>query len=92
MEIIKKSGKLEAFDESKLKTSIANSARDTKGVHLTESDLNSIVKDIKNIVKNIRKDNEKTSSYELIGIINDVLKKNKFHEVLKEYIAFKDKK
>lgn len=31
MEIIKKSGKLEVFDESKLKTSIANSARDTKG-------------------------------------------------------------
>ncbi|KEJ01260.1 hypothetical protein N494_09860 [Clostridium botulinum A2B7 92] len=92
MEIIKKSGKLEAFDESKLKTSIANSARDAEGVHLTESDLNSIVKDIKNIVKNIRKDNEKTSSYELIGIINDVLKRNKFHEVLKAYIAFNDKK
>ncbi|AVQ46205.1 MULTISPECIES: ATP cone domain-containing protein [Clostridium] len=92
MEIIKKSGKLEHFDERKLKTSIANSARDTEGVHLTESDLNAIVKDIKNIIKNIRKDNEKTSSYELIGIINDVLIKNKFHKVLKEFVAFKDKR
>lgn len=92
MEIIKKNGKLEHFDEKKLKTSIANSARDTDEVHLTESDLNAIVKDIKNIIKNIRKDNEKTSSYELIGIINDVLIKNKFHKVLKEFVAFKDKR
>ncbi|NFA59725.1 hypothetical protein K8O96_01075 [Clostridium sporogenes] len=92
MEIIKKGGNLEDFDESKLRTSIANSARDIKDVHLTESDLNAIVKDITSAVKRVRKDNEKTSSYELIGIISDVLKKNKFQEVLKVFISFDDKK
>ncbi|EJO5346666.1 hypothetical protein NRP93_000719 [Clostridium botulinum] len=75
MEIIKKSGNIEKFDENKLKTSIANSTREIDDAYLTESDLNNVVKDVKSILGNIRKENEKTSSYEVIGIVNHVLKR-----------------
>ncbi|WP_251862394.1 ATP cone domain-containing protein [Clostridium sp. Marseille-Q2269] len=92
MKIIKKYGRVEEFDEKKLRTSIANSARDAEGINLTESDLNTIVKDIKSTLKNIRKEEENTSSYEIIGIVNEVLVKNGFEAVLKEFIAFKRRK
>lgn len=92
MKIIKKYGRVEEFDEKKLRTSIANSARDAEDINLTESDLNTIVKDIKSTLKNIRKEEENTSSYEIIGIVNEVLVKNRFEAVLKEFIVFKLRK
>jgi transcriptional repressor NrdR len=87
MKIVKKDGRLEEFDVRKIKTSIENAANDCDAV-LNESDLKILVSDVENTLKNIRKDSFVTSSYEVIGVIFDVLKKDGFNKVIKAYVEF----
>lgn len=79
MEILKKKGNIEKFNEDKLKTSILNAARDSDNP-LNESDINSISKDIVDTLKKLNKNY--TSSYEIFGITVNSLKKNGFKILL----------
>lgn len=85
MNIIKKTGKVEKFDLDKIKTSIENSAYDIN-FSLNNSDVKMLLNEISKILKVIRKD--KTSSYEIRGIIHYVLYTNDFKEVAKAYMNF----
>ena len=86
MDIIKKDGRLESFDTEKLSTSIENAAKDGS-IQLTRSDLNIVVKDIENIIRKIRiKYNSSTSSYEVRGVVMEVLLANGFNDVLDKYL------
>lgn len=87
MKIIKKDGRLEEFSINKIKTSIENAAYDSHSF-LNESDLNILVSDVVKTIKNIRKDSLITSSYEVIGIIFNVLMRDGFNNVLKAYVEF----
>ncbi|MBE6053515.1 MAG: hypothetical protein E7212_06310 [Clostridium sartagoforme] len=87
MKIIKKDGRLEEFNISKIKTSIENAAKDT-GSFLNESDLKVIAEDIENTLLEVRKDSCNTSSYEVTGVIFSVLTRDGFNSVLKSYIEF----
>lgn len=87
MKIVKKDGRLEEFNSKKIKTSIENSANDCDTV-LNESDLKILVSDVEKTLINIRKDSLVTSSYEVIGAIFEVLKRDGFNNVLKAYIEF----
>ncbi|KAJ51287.1 transcriptional regulator NrdR family protein [Clostridium tetanomorphum] len=82
MEILKKKGNIEKFNEDKLKTSILNAARDSDNP-LNESDINSISKDIVDTLKKLNKNY--TSSYEIFGITVNSLKKNGFKNIAKQY-------
>lgn len=84
MKIIKKDGRIQEFDKSKISTSISNAA---SGYSMTESDLKMVVEDIIKLLNKIRKDETPTSSYEIIGVITDVLVQDGFTQVLKEYIV-----
>lgn len=84
MKIIKKDGRIQEFDKNKITTSISNAA---SGYSLTEADLKMVVEDIIKLLNKIRKDETPTSSYEIIGVITDVLVQDGFKLVLKEYIA-----
>lgn len=84
MKIIKKDGRIQEFDKSKIATSISNAA---SGYSLTESDLKMVVEDIIKLLNKIRKDETPTSSYEIIGVITEVLVQDGFKLVLKEYIS-----
>lgn len=86
MEIIKKDGRIEIFNKKKLSTSIENSARDNE-TYLNESDLNFLVGYIENMVKNLRKDNSTTSSYEIKGLVSEALIDNGFKDILNKYLG-----
>lgn len=86
MKIIKKDGRIQEFDEKKIFTSIDNASRDLKEVTLNESDIRIIVDDIVSALNKTRKDGTPTSSYEIIGVVSDVLYKDGFGAILKAYI------
>lgn len=87
MKIIKKDGRLEEFNSRKIKTSIENSASEV-GVILNESDLIILVRDIEEKLLKIREKELMTSSYEVIGLVFSILKRDGFKSVLKSYIEF----
>ncbi|MDD5793950.1 ATP cone domain-containing protein [Clostridium sp. HCP1S3_B4] len=88
MMIIKKDGRLQDFDENKIKTSIGNAAKSISQAPLNEADIKIISADVVNTIRSIRKNNDNTSSYEIIGVIVDTLKKDGFREVIKEFLSF----
>ncbi|MDZ5016612.1 hypothetical protein GNF72_15515 [Clostridium perfringens] len=87
MKIIKKDGRLEEFNVKKIKTSIENAARDS-GSMLNESDLKILVNDAEKTLLKTRKDSLITSSYEVIVVIIDILKRDGFYSILRSYLEF----
>lgn len=87
MKIIKKDGRLEEFNIGKIKTSIENAGRDSETI-LNESDIKILLEDIEKVLSLIKVNRDTTSSYEVIGIILDILRKDGFNNVLKSYVQF----
>lgn len=87
MKIIKKDGRLEEFNIGKIKTSIENAGRDSETI-LNESDIKILLEDIEKVLNLIKVNRDTTSSYEVIGIILDILRKDGFNNVLKSYVNF----
>lgn len=87
MKIIKKDGRIEEFNINKIKTSIENAAKDS-GSFLNSSDLRILSSDIEKTIRTIRKDSLITSSYEVTGIIINILKDDGFNNILRAYIKF----
>ena len=87
MKIIKKDGRIEEFNLNKIKTSIENSANEV-GIILNESDLMVLVQDIEKKLIETRKSELVTSSYEVIGVIFLILKRDGFKNVLESYMQF----
>ncbi|NLK94903.1 MAG: hypothetical protein GX275_06900 [Clostridiales bacterium] len=89
MNLLKKDGRVEEFNKNKIYTSIKNAASDISEAALNESDLNLVVNDVVELLEKIRIDGTKTSSYEVIGVIQEVLSKFGFNQVLHQYIVHK---
>ena len=87
MKIIKKDCRLEEFNIGKIKTSIENAGRDSETI-LNESDIKILLEDIEKVLSLIKVNRDTTSSYEVIGIILDILRKDGFNNVLKSYVQF----
>ena len=87
MRIIKKDGRLEEFNIKKVRTSIEIAACDAEAM-LNESDLHILASDVEKMLFNIRKDSLITSSYEVVGVIFNVLKRDGFSKILKAYVEF----
>ena len=87
MKVIKRDGRLQSFDLDKIETSILNA---TIGEELTlnESDIKIIVQDVEKSIKVFREDESNTSSYEIIGAIIDILRKDGFEDVINSYIGY----
>lgn len=83
MVIIKKDGRIEEFNISKIKHSILNASNEINQP-LTDSDLKVIESEILNILKVLNR--EKTSSYEIFGIVSNVLNKLSFKTIGKSYL------
>lgn len=88
MKILKKDGRIQEFELSKIQTSIDNSAKDSGDI-LNESDLNILVQDVFKNIKDLRGSEGETSSYEVIGTIFHILKRDGFGMILKSYLSFK---
>lgn len=82
MKIIKKNGRIEEFDGSKIKRSVLNASSEINET-LTDSDLKVIENEVLNTLKIINR--EETSSYEIFAIVLNVLKKLEFNDVGKAY-------
>lgn len=88
VQIIKKDGRLQEFDEKKIFTSVDNASRDVSTIVLNESDIKVLVADIIKQINIIRKDGTPTSSYEVTGVMIQVLKRDGFNEVIKSFIEY----
>lgn len=82
MDIIKKNGRIEQFNISKIKRSILNASSEINQP-LADADLNIIEKEVLNILKELKR--EKTSSYEVFAIVLNVLNNLNFNAVGKAY-------
>lgn len=87
MQVIKKDGRLQELDSNKIKTSILNATTGTKAI-LNESDINILTKDIVKKMESIRSEYGNTSSYEIIGFVIEILKKDGFDEVISSYLGY----
>jgi transcriptional regulator NrdR family protein len=83
MRIIKKNGRIEEFNLSKIKNSILNTSVEINEP-LTEADLKIIEKEVLNVLKVINR--EETSSYEIFAIVLNALSKLGFKHVCKAYL------
>ena len=87
MQVIKKDGRLQELEANKSKVSILNATSETKSL-LNESDINVLVKDIIKAIEDLRSEYGNTSSYEIIGVVVDILKKDGFEDVVSSYVGY----
>ena len=87
MEVIKKDGRVQPLEKSKIKVSILNAAADTE-VILNEADINLIVDDVVKNIEHLRSQYGNTSSFEINGSVIDILKREGFSEIINKYIGF----
>ena len=87
MQVIKKDGRLQELDANKIKISILNATSGTKAL-LNELDIKIIVKDIIKIIEDLRSEYGNTSSYEIVGVVVEVLKRDGFDDVISSYIEY----
>lgn len=85
MNIIKKSGNIETFNNDKLFTSIYNASLDAH-TPLNQSDINIIIDFIISTIKKLR--NDYTSSYEVSSLVIKALCTYNFLPVAKSYLEF----
>lgn len=85
MMVLKKNGKIEEFNITKIKTGIINSADDINFL-LTEGDINMLLNQINKKLSEIRKNDQNTTSYEIRGVMYHILMDNNFEELTKSYM------
>ena len=82
MNIIKKNGRVEEFDISKIKQSLLNVSAEINEP-FTDGDIKIVESEVLNILKIINRG--ETSSYEIFAIVLHALKKLNFNDVGKSY-------
>lgn len=86
MRVVKRNGKFEDFKIQKLERSIKNSASDINIV-FNNSDIKLLCNEIMKELSVACKDNDLTSSYEIVGVTLSVLKNNNFGKVINSYLG-----
>ena len=88
MKVIKRDGRLQELDLEKIKISILSATNESKEL-LNESDVKILVEDINSKIKEVRKEGEDTSSYEISGIVIAILKRDGFSDIIEKYVGYK---
>ena len=86
MRVVKRNGKFDDFQIKKLERSIKNSASDINIV-FNNSDIKLLCNEIMKELSVACKDNDITSSYEIVGVTLSVLKNNNFGKVINSYLG-----
>lgn len=84
LRVVKKDGRMIDFKTMNVKTSVANSARDSK-IQLTEKELELIAKSVEKTIKEVRGEEGVTSTYEIRGVVVRVLKEMGYKNVAKDF-------
>lgn len=85
MLIVKKNGNFEEFDIEKTLRSIENAAGDIN-LLFNVSDINLLKKDISNKIIKLKRHNKIISTYEIKGIVIEVLMELGFKKVIESYL------
>ena len=80
MKVIKRDGRLQELDLEKIKISILSATNET--------DVKILVEDINSKIKEVRKEGEDTSSYEISGIVIAILKRDGFSDIIEKYVGY----
>lgn len=87
MKVIKKDGRLQELDQSKIEVSILNATRGQKDL-LNESDAKIIAEDVVSCIKEFRGEEYNTSSYEITGVVISILDRDGFDDVISSYVEY----
>ena len=87
MKVIKKDGRLQELDQSKIEVSILNATRGQKAL-LNESDAKIIAEDVVSCIKEFRGEENNTSSYEITGVVISILDRDGFDDVICSYVGY----
>lgn len=88
MKVVKKDGRLQELDQSKIEVSILNATREEK-VLLNEADVKIISEDVISCIKEFRGEEYNTSSYEITGVVISILDRDGFDDVISSYVGYK---
>ena len=87
MKVIKKDGRLQELDKSKIELSILNSTEEEMPL-LNESDVKIIAEDVVNCIKEFRGEEYNTSSYEITGVVINILDRDGFDDVISSSLGY----
>ena len=87
VQVIKKDGRLQELDQSKIEVSILNATRGQKAL-LNESDAKIIAEDVVSCIKEFRGEEYNTSSYEITGVVISILDRDGFDDVIRSYVGY----
>ena len=100
MKVIKKDGRIQSFDISKVRSSILGASIDSNTI-INESDLKIVSNRVVKVLNSIREEKglEKlqsnvtgiTSTYEIFAVIIDSLNKYRFKDIASAYLGYKEK-
>ena len=87
MKVVKKDGRLQELDQSKIEVSILNATRGQKAL-LNESDAKIIAEDVVSCIKEFRGEKYNTSSYEITGVVISILDRDGFDDIISSYVGY----
>ena len=90
MKVIKKDGRIQSFDISKVRSSILGASIDSNTI-INESDLKIVSNRVVKVLNSIREENGITSTYEIFAVIIDSLNKYRFKDIASAYLDYKEK-
>ena len=90
MKVIKKDGRIQSFDISKVRSSILGASIDSNTI-INESDLKIVSNRVVKVLNSIREENGITSAYEIFAVIIDSLNKYRFKDIASAYLGYKEK-
>ena len=90
MKVIKKDGRIQSFDISKVRSSILGASIDSNTI-INESDLKMVSNRVVKVLNSIREENGITSTYEIFAVIIDSLNKYRFKDIASAYLGYKEK-
>ena len=85
MLVMKKNGSLQEFNIEKIRTSL-NNCLCNANCYMNEGDINTLSTQFNRILPEVTKNNHHTSTYEIRGIVYQVLMENGFINVAKSYM------
>lgn len=84
LKVVKRDGRIIDFQLDNIKTSVANSARDSE-IQVTEKELDLISKSVEKTIKKVRGEDGITSTYEIRGVVVRVLKDMGYKNIAKDF-------
>lgn len=88
MRVIKKDGRIQSLDITKIRNSILSASIDSNTI-INEEDLKRVSNRVVEVLEVMRKDEELSSTYEIFAIIIETLANDGFYDISVSYLGYK---